>query len=139
MFTKLSLLAMVTAVICEEPYLNIITLMLIGIAGANGLRLPALLAARQTTCSSTHTVVSGDTCDSIAVKNNVTAAALEAANPVSFEFSFVCGNLLINGFVVVNIGYRCTVRQPLRWRIALYSRCCQCQFHLSTRIHCPVR
>ncbi|KAF9073623.1 hypothetical protein BDP27DRAFT_1318602 [Rhodocollybia butyracea] len=75
MFTQLSLLAMVTAAIC-----------------VNGAVFPALLAARQTTCSSTYTVVSGDTCDAIAVKNNVTVAALEAANP---DIDAQCDNLFV--------------------------------------------
>ncbi|KAF9073622.1 hypothetical protein BDP27DRAFT_1318601 [Rhodocollybia butyracea] len=86
MFTKLlpSLLSMVTAVIC-----------------ANGLRFPALLAARQTPCSSTYTVVSGDTCDSIAVENNVTAAALEAANP---DIDAQCDNLFIGESLCIPAG-----------------------------------
>ncbi|KIK68948.1 carbohydrate-binding module family 50 protein [Collybiopsis luxurians FD-317 M1] len=71
MFARSSLLAIITA---------------LGVVGANGLSLS------RASCQTTYSVVSGDTCNSIAAKVNVTTSALEAANP-SIDPS--CDNLFI--------------------------------------------
>ncbi|KAJ3767090.1 hypothetical protein FB446DRAFT_793512 [Lentinula raphanica] len=69
-------------------YLRLFTI----VAALGAIQCANSIAVPRATCEATYTVVSGDTCDEIAAKYGITAAALEIANP---QIDANCDNLFI--------------------------------------------